>query len=221
MAMALASNRRRRPRPEDPFAFYLVDCDGPPMVHIANTRRCEIVLFGRSQKVLTPLVLGNGAILLNASDGDDSIQISKIVPARGSETDSDSKVAASLELGDVIRQTANLGAKYPDILAILLAAERQKNLPGPLVVDAVPGNSPAYLEAALFGKDTTAKKDDAVKQSKAETPPEPRGFLDRLRSLMKTLSSGGRFPRGRPPKIPIPPGFRFRTIPHLLTISHD
>jgi hypothetical protein len=184
MAMALSS-RRRRPRPEDPFALYLVDCEGPPMVHVANTRRCEIVVFGRSQKILTPLVLGNGAILLNAADGDDSIQISKILPARGSDSDGDAKVAASLELGDVIRQTANLGAKYPDVLAILVAAERQKNLPGPLVVDAVPGNSPVYLEAALFGKDTTAKKDDAVKQSKAEVEAEPRGFFGRLRSLMK------------------------------------
>jgi Flagellar P-ring protein len=184
MAMAL-STRTRRPRPEDPFAFYLVDCDGPPMVHIANSRRCEIVLFGRSQKILTPLVLGTGPILLNASDGDDTIQISKIVPARGADSESDAKVSASLELGDVIRQTANLGAKYPDILAILVAAERQKNLPGPLVVDAVPGNSPVYLEAALFGKDTTAKKDDAVKQSSAEGPAKRRGFFDRARSLMK------------------------------------
>ena len=155
------------------------------MVHVANTRRCEVVIFGRSQKILTPVVLGNGAILLNASDGDDSIQISKILPARGGETDADAKVSASLELGDVIRQTANLGAKYPDILTILVAADRQKNLPGPLVVDAVPGNSPVYLEAALFGKDTTAKKDDAVKQSKGEVKEEPRGFFTRLRNLMK------------------------------------
>ena len=183
MTMALA-NHRRRARPEDPFALYLVDCDGPPMVHVANTRRCEVVLFGRSQKILTPVVLGNGAILLNASDGDDSIQISKIVPARAGESDSDAKLAASLELGDVIRQTANLGAKYPDILAILVAADRQKNLPGPLVVDAVPGNSPVYLEAALFGKDTTAKKDDAVKQAKGEVK-EPRGFFSKLRNLLK------------------------------------
>src|SRR5207244_1503767 len=119
------------------------------------TRRCEIVLFGRDQKLLTPLVLGNGAILLNASDGDTAIQISKIVPTRNGIVDNegDAKVAATLELGDVIRQTANLGAKYPDVVAILAAAERQKNLPGPLVIDAVPGNSPTYIEAAIFGKD--------------------------------------------------------------------
>jgi flagellar basal body P-ring protein FlgI len=183
MAMALA---RRRNRPEDPFALYLIDCEGPPMVHVANTRRCEIVLFGRDQKVLTPLVLGTGAILLNASDGDDSIQISKIVPSRYGETDGDSKVGASLELGDVIRQAANLGARYPDIVAILQAAERQKNLPGPLVIDAVPGKTPVYLEAALFGKDTTApKKDDAVKPTKLEPEREPSGFLGRFRQFLR------------------------------------
>jgi flagellar basal body P-ring protein FlgI len=182
MAIALA---RRRSRQEDPFALYLVDCDGPPMVHVASSRRCEVVLFGRDQKVLTPLVLGTGAILLNASDGDDSIQISKIVPARIGESEGDAKVAATLELGDVIRQVASLGAKYPDIVAILVAAQRQKNLPGPLVVDAVPGNSPVYLEAALFGKDTTAKRDDAVKQSKLETKPEPSGVSERLRRLFR------------------------------------
>jgi flagellar basal body P-ring protein FlgI len=184
MALALA---RRRNRPEDPFALYLIDCDGPAMVHVANTRRCEIVLFGRDQKVLTPLVLGKGEILLNASDNDDSVQISRIVPARYGEGDSDAKVAASLELGDLIRRAANLGAKYPDIVAILQAAERQKNLPGPLVVDAVPGNSPVYLEAALFGKDTTttAKKDEAVQRSKLETERPPAGVFDRLRRFLR------------------------------------
>ena len=184
-SMALALANRRRNRPEDPFALYLVDCDGPPMIHVANTRRCEVVLFGRDQKVLTPLVLGNGSILLNASDGDESIQISKIVPPRVGESDGDSKIAASLAVGDVIRQTANLGAKYPDIVSILQAAEKQKNLPGPLVVDAVPGTSPVYLEAALFRKDTTAKKDDAVKQSKLDAEKPRKGFFDRVRSFMQ------------------------------------
>jgi hypothetical protein len=181
LSMALAT-RRRNNRPEDPFALYLVDCDGPPMVHVARTRRCEIVLFGHDQRLLTPLVLGNGVILLNASDGDQTIQISKIVAARSGVDDPDSKVSASLELGDVIRRTANLGAKYPDIVTILQAAERQKNLPGPLVIDAVPGTSPVYIEAAIFGKDTAAKKDDSLKKSNHEEPAKPRGFIDRLRN---------------------------------------
>jgi flagellar basal body P-ring protein FlgI len=164
-SMAYAS-RRRRLRVEDPFALYLVDCDGPPLIHVANTRRCEVVIFGRDQKLLTPLVLGQGAILLNAAEGDDTLQISKIVPSRYS--DADTKLNTSLELGEVIRRMANLGAKYPEIVAVLQAASRQRNLPGPLVVDAVPGADPKYLEAAIHGKDVAAKKDDAVKKTSLE-----------------------------------------------------
>jgi hypothetical protein len=162
MSLAIASAaRRRRNQPEDPFTLYMVDSDGPPMVHVAKTRRPEIVIFGRSQKLLTPVVLGTGPILLNASDGDEKVQISKIV-ATSSGADDD-KMAAPLEVGEVIRRTANLGAKYPDVVTILQAAARQKNLPGPLVVDAVPGTSPVYEAAALLGLDTTKKDPDVAK----------------------------------------------------------
>ncbi|GAC1470494.1 MAG: flagellar basal body P-ring protein FlgI [Isosphaeraceae bacterium] len=185
VSIARASNRRRR---EDPFSLYVVDSEGPPMVHVARTRRCEVVIFGRSQKLLTPVVLGNGSILLNAADGDDTLQISKIVPTRLSDTDA--KVQSTLELGDVIRQAANLGASYPDIVAILQSAERQRNLAGPLVVDALPGTSPLYVEAAILGKDTTLKKDDAIQKASAEVPGKTkrRNFLDRVRVLRR----GGR-----------------------------
>ena len=81
---------------------------------------------------------------------------------------SDSKVAASLELAEVIRQAANLGAAYPEIVSILENANRQKNLPGLLVVDAVPAPSTVYLEA-IMGRDTTAKRDDTVSRTSEET----------------------------------------------------
>lgn len=179
MAAAIVTASRRKHRKEDPFSLYLVDCEGPPMIHVARTRRCEVVVFGRGTKLLTPLVLGTGPIMLNASDGDDKVEISKIVPSRFA--DADAKVVATLELGDVLRQAANLGANYPEIVAILQAAERQRNLPGPLVVDAVPGASPVYVQAALFGKDTT-KKDDAVQKTKLETTASKRKcLLDRMR----------------------------------------
>ena len=61
------------------------------MIHVARTRRCEIVVFGRGQKLLTPVVLGTGSILLNAADGDEKVQISKIVPSQFG--DGDQKVA--------------------------------------------------------------------------------------------------------------------------------
>jgi hypothetical protein len=174
MAIALTSSSRRRL--EDPFAFYIVDSEGPPVVHVSRTRRSEIVVFGRSQKLLPPIVLGTGAILLNAADRDDGVELSKIVPSKFG--DADVKLRTSLELGEVIRSAANLGATYPEIVSILESADRQKNLPGLLVVDAVPRSNLDYLQTAILGQDATAKRDPAVQRASAQAPPS------RLRRLL-------------------------------------
>ncbi|WP_165223956.1 flagellar basal body P-ring protein FlgI [Aquisphaera insulae] len=167
MAIALAS-ATQRPRAEDPFALYMVESEGPPIIHVSRSRRSEIVIFGRSQQLLPPIVLGTGAILLNAADKNTEVEISKIVPSRTG--DGDFKYRTSLDVGEVIRRVSNLGASYPEVVSILEAAHRQKNLPGPLVIDAVPVASPAYFEAAILGKDST-KKDTQVKQAAAKAPP--------------------------------------------------
>jgi hypothetical protein len=176
MAVAL-SRARLRGRQEDPFALYVVDSEGPPMVHVARTRRCEIVIFGRDVKLLTPVVLGTGPILLNAADGDEKLEISKIVATKFGS--SDEKVVTSLELADVLRRAADLGSSYPQIVSVLVDAFKQKNLPGPLVVDAVPAGSAVYVQAAIMGKDAT-KKDDAVTRTSHEEP-KRRSLFDRLR----------------------------------------
>ena len=166
MALAIATlARRRRSVQDDPFALYVVDSEGPPLVHVSRTRRCEIVVFGRQQKLLTPVVLGTGPISLNAADNDEKLEISKIVPSRFG--DADTKITSTLELAEVLRRLANLGAGYPEIVSVLETAQRQKNLAGELVVDAVPIASSSYLEAVL-GKDITGKRDDAVKRTSGD-----------------------------------------------------
>ena len=101
---------------------------------------------------------------------------------------------SSKNLGDVIRYVANLGATYPEILSILQAADRQHNLEGPLVIDAVPDPQSTYDEAQLAGIDATAKKDDAVgragsttdSQSEDKDDPTRRGgLLQRLRDRIR------------------------------------
>jgi hypothetical protein len=172
MAYGLATGHRRKPRPEDPFELYLVDSDGPPLIHVSRSRRSEIVVFGRRQQLLPPIVLGTGAILLNASVGDNKVEVSKIVASRYNDTDI--KLVSSLDIEDVIRRVANLGATYPEVVAILQAADKQKNLPGPLVVDATPTSNAQYVQA-IMGKDLTAKTDDAVKKAGLEKKkPAPR-----------------------------------------------
>jgi flagellar basal body P-ring protein FlgI len=174
----IATPRRRATRPADPFELYLVDTDGPPMVHISRNQRCEIVVFGKDQKMLTPVVLGSGgAILLNAADGDETIQISRIEQRRldGPEQ----RIHSPRNLGEVIRNTAQLGATYPEMVRILMAAHAQRNLPGPLAIDKTPVPDPKYDAAQLVGIDPTAKKDTAVQKAKAEAP-KRRRLIDAL-----------------------------------------
>jgi flagellar basal body P-ring protein FlgI len=167
MAMAIAAAARRRNRPEDPFALYIVDSEGPPLVHVSRTRRAEIVIFGRQQRLLPPVVLGTGAILLNADVNDEKIEMSKIVASPYGNADS--KVTTSLELAEVVRQAANLGASYPEIVTILEDANRRRNLAGQLVIDAVPSSNSVYLEAIL-GRDTSSRRDDGVRRASTEAP---------------------------------------------------
>jgi hypothetical protein len=178
MAVAITTNASRSRNANahrgDPFGLYVVDSEGPPLVHVSRSRRSEIVIFGRQQKLFPPIVLDTGSIFLNAAENDDKIELSKIVASRYS--DADVKMTTSLELADVVRKTASLGASYPQIVAVLENAKRQRNLAGDLVVDAVPVTNRVYLEAVL-GKDTTAKRDDSLKRTSAESSRPGRRWL--------------------------------------------
>jgi flagellar basal body P-ring protein FlgI len=168
MAFQIPGQPRKKPRApaDDPFSMYVVDCDGPPMVHVTRSQRCELVVFGKGQKLLTPVVLGSGGpMLLNASDGDDRVQISKITTKTLDAPET--RVTCGLELSEVVRQMANIGATYPDAVAVLMTGSTQKNLPGPLVFDALPAANRAYDMAQLAGA-APFKKDDALKKTGAD-----------------------------------------------------
>ncbi len=186
LAMRLYSApSRQSARLEDPFELYVVECDGPAMIHISRSRRREIVLFGRGQNLLTPVAVGGaGSILLNAALNDDRVEISRFdLSQPGVEPP---KVMAPLALSEVIREIANLGATYPDLVGILQVASHQKNLPGPLVIDAVPEAMPDYDAAQLAGVDATA--DPSVRQAGYDEKPEGEATPGRERtSILQRL----------------------------------
>ncbi len=171
---------KARPRPEEPFALYVVDCEGPPMIHVSRKLRCEVVVFGKGQKMLTPIVLGaGGPLLLNASDGDDRVQISKITSKNLDLPRA--RVNSSLEIAEIIREMANLGASYPQIATALGDAWIQKNLPGPFVVDAVPVDNLAYNAAQIVSL-VPGKKDGEVQKTGAEQ--KRTGLLERFGKMI-------------------------------------
>lgn len=174
---------------DDPFELFVVECDGPPMVHVSRSRRREVVVFGRGQKLLLPVAIGGvGSILINASIHDEQIQITRFGVSRVDLPEL--RVSVRPELGEVIREVANLGATYPEVVRLLITAERQKNLPGPLVLDSVPASRPEYVEAQLAGTDATSDVDPDVTKaglegeagSNPENAPRKRfSIMDRLR----------------------------------------
>lgn len=162
----IATRRRGGPLPEDPFKLFVVDADGPPSIHVSKARVCEIVVFGRGAELLPPVVLGGaGAVQINASEFDKKVEISRIAPSQRDRADM--KVVSSPALAAVVRELVQLNATYPEIVALLEQAHVQRNLPGPLVVDALPAATPKYREAQLEGLKVAeetkgARKDGAV-----------------------------------------------------------
>lgn len=182
MALQIATARARAKRPKDPFTLYVVDSDGPPMIHVSNSRRSEIVIFGRQQKLLPPLVLGDpGSVLVNAGINDQEAQISRLP---GTDLDAPTmKTSSPLEVSTIIQNAANLGATYPQILALLRMAEKQKNLEGALAMDALPQPSDNYAKAQLAGQtDGTAKKDAAVGRTGGSSKSARPRLFDKLRN---------------------------------------
>jgi flagellar basal body P-ring protein FlgI len=215
MALQIAAPPRKSRRRSDPFELYVVDCDGPPLIHVSNARRCEIVLFGRNQPLLTPVVLGTGSILINASQDDSKIHLARV----GAQDHEDRQVECQPQIARMICEAANLGATYPEIVALLKSAEKQKNLPGPLRFDSIPQPGAAYADAQIDGKDITqtATKDNAVQKTASQAsapalndskPANSRNPFARWIQNLKTQQNAKRAaksPTGTPGVLDFPP----------------
>jgi flagellar basal body P-ring protein FlgI len=127
----------------DEMFLHQVSSSGNPFIHVSSRDRAEVVLFGRDLQFQTPLLLKVGSkITLHAEAGDESIVLSRYV--RG---EPDRHLKSSLKIRDIVRKAVGMGATYPDIVAMLVQADKQHNLPGHLALDAVP--DPALLVTRL------------------------------------------------------------------------
>lgn len=165
--------------PEDPFIpgevvgdqlfLHQVATNGTPFVHITSRERAEIVLFGRDLQLETPLLLKVGnKIILSASEGAPQLQMSRF--------DTDQPVrqqGCELKIRDVVRKAINMGASYPDIVGMLVQADRQHNLPGRLEMDTHP--DPTRIVSRLQKvSNTTTKANDNVAMPNLFRWSEPR-----------------------------------------------
>jgi flagellar basal body P-ring protein FlgI len=147
------------------FSYNVLDTVGPPMIHLTHSRRAEIVLFGKEQRLTTPLAINAGNEIMITSTGGDEVSISRFVV-----NEQDQKRIVSTKLDEVIRTVVELGGRYPDVAQALQEAKLAGALPSRLEVDALPQGGRSYRRASDGEEDTEVAGD-------AEAPTSPAGEL--------------------------------------------
>jgi hypothetical protein len=136
----------------DSFWLHRVAPKGRPLVHVSTTRRAEIVLFGKTPTLKPPFSFLAGEFAVTATEHSAATSISR-VPLHGQP----SRKSCTLELEDVIHTMTELGAGYPEVVAMIQQASTCDSLTCRVRVDALPRAASAE-ELAQLGKDASGKE---------------------------------------------------------------
>lgn len=151
------------------YMLHAIPSKQNPVVHFTQRKKCEIVLFGREQTFITPMVVRAGQhIMIRSNPTGDRLIITRIASGMPSL-----RQEVSTQVLDVIQTLDEMGARYPDVVQMLVEAERQGNLPGRLGIDALPRAGRAYQP---MGTSSTPGQAD-------ESSDTPNGFDTRDPSL--------------------------------------
>jgi flagellar basal body P-ring protein FlgI len=129
----------------DEFKLHVIPADGEPMVHLTRYRVPEVVVFGKDQRLSTPINLTAGRhIMITAPSGSDTVLVSRL----HANDDADQEVVTTTRIADIIRAVGKMRAAYPDVAQMLVQAEKQSSLPGRLEIDALPQAGRIYYRTA-------------------------------------------------------------------------
>jgi hypothetical protein len=134
----------------DRFVMNVVDSDGEPMVHVARRRTPEIVIFGADQSFRLPVVLNAGSNLrIIGEPGSTDVEITRY------ELDSEpERHRVRNRVADIIQTCGELGAAYPDVVQMLVEADRQRNFMGEFGIDRLPQAGRLYVRDAEGAEET-------------------------------------------------------------------
>jgi hypothetical protein len=116
-------------------------------VHLSTARRAEIVIFGQDPVLLPPFSLSAGEWIVTATNDDDRCTVSR-VPQSGGETE---RRQCPLKLTALLRTLAELGAQYPEVIALLKEANSFERLTSRVRLDALP-QATSVMDLAQVGK---------------------------------------------------------------------
>ncbi|MEZ6066436.1 MAG: flagellar basal body P-ring protein FlgI [Planctomycetaceae bacterium] len=132
------------------FRLHLVDRDSRPFVHVTRRQKAEVVLFGADQMLNTPLVLRAGrSIIVRSSRAGDRLIVTLFQPGQPEE-----RREIPPRLADLILTVDELGVRYPEVLQMLVEADAQGNLAGPLGIDELPKAGRIYTRPGSEGSAT-------------------------------------------------------------------
>jgi flagellar basal body P-ring protein FlgI len=142
------------------FGYHVLPSTAMPMIHVARSRRAEIVLFGQDQRFTTPLLLEAGPRIHVTSNGGDEIAVSRFEAGQP-----DQKRIVSTKVDDVVRAIAELGGTYPDVVQALQQARQKGALASRLEVDALPEAGRHYERMADASSEVDEEKSESAKRS--------------------------------------------------------
>jgi hypothetical protein len=145
-----------RMNPNDPFvageemtgfSLHVLPVEGTPMVHVTNSFRPEIVIFGKLPPLKTPLMLeAGGKVLVNGLHGG-KLTVSRFDHEGGTEQ---REIAPDVE--QLIRTIVELGGTYPDVVQALQLARDQGAFTARLCVDTLPETGRSYVREDSEGE---------------------------------------------------------------------
>lgn len=125
---------------EGDYKLHVLNVEGPDLVHITHFTKAEVVLFGAQQRLQLPAALRAGPhIQVIAVPGSHEVSVSRYSGGKNV------KQVVAPNLKDIIQACDEMGATYPDIVALLTQADKQHNLPGALAIDALPAGGRLYV----------------------------------------------------------------------------
>jgi len=135
------------------FSMHSLPVEGTPMIHLTNSLRQEIVLFGEQPPLKMPLLLDAGNnLLVNGTQG------GRLTVSRFTNHGEAEQRVIEPRAEDMIRAIVELGGSYPDVVQALQQAQQQGSLVSRLRVDAIPEPGRRYNRE---GSEETPEEDDS------------------------------------------------------------
>ncbi len=140
----------------DSFWLHRVAPEAAPLVHVSTSRRAEIVLFGEEPRLKAPFSFQAGEFVVTATGDEDRCTVSRF-PHRGGVM----RKQCSLQVEEVLREMADIGATYPEVIELLHQADRCDCLTCPVLRDALP-QAVSVFDLAKSGKSSLVSPEGEV-----------------------------------------------------------